>query len=193
MCFDPVTLKIDQSPRHGVQTKFGKPFTSRVIRFDDKLVEYVLEWVNYLRTVKLFGDTAPLFPRSKVVQATDSLSFECHEVEPVFWTNAGPVRKILKDRTVRAGLPYYRPHAYRHAAIRLASRRCCTAEQLKAISQNFGHENIGTTLLTYGRVDSGRVDEVLEMIDFSSDSEQAKRDEQIDIIMQELRKLKGTR
>ncbi len=192
-CFDPITFKIEQSPKYGVDVKFGKPVISRLLNFDDKLIKYVLEWADYLKNAKLFGDTAPLFPRSKVIQAPNSLSFESNEVEPVFWSSAGPLRQILKERATKAGLPYFYPHSYRHAAIKLATRRCCTPEQMKAVSQNFGHENIGTTLLTYGKIEQGRVDEVLDGIDFSSDSDQAVKDEQIDKMILELRRLKGSK
>lgn len=103
-----------------------------------------------------------------MVQPPDGLTFECCEVEPVFWKSTNPIRQILKDRSERANLPYYHPHSFRHAAIVLSLRRCRNAEEIKAVSQNFGHENIGTTLLTYGKLDNYRVNEIIDKVDFSA-------------------------
>ena len=186
--FDTQTLRIDQSPRLGVRTKFSKSITSKLLPFDPKLVKYVVDWAKYLRSEKLFDDTAPLFPRSKLTQATDGLTFECHEVEPVFWETTGPIRAILGTRAIKAGLEYYHPHSFRHAAIQQATKYVQTPEEMKALSQNFGHERVNTTLLTYGTLEIDRVNDIIDSIDFSEQPDKSDN-AAIDKALQKLNRL----
>lgn len=166
-CFDEENLTISQNPKQGVQTKFSKYITSTLFKFDDKLIGYVLEWTKHLKA-KGFGSQDPLFPRSKLEQGKDNLSFEpANEVEPIFWQGTGRIREIFKKRSQDAGLPYYPPHTFRHLAIDLAFKHCKTGEQIKAISQNFGHEHIATTLSSYANYDPQRLSEILKAMNFS--------------------------
>jgi integrase/recombinase XerD len=166
-CLDPETLVIDQSPSKGVKTKFGKTIISRLLPFDTQLMSYVLEWHKYLTFVKLYTQTDPLFPSTRMVQAVDGPTFEAAGVEPIFWSTADPVRRILRERSEHAQLPYHNPHSFRHAAIQLGFRFCKSAEATKALSQNVGHKNIDTTLATYGNLSTERRLEVLGGIDFT--------------------------
>lgn len=165
-CFDPDALLVRQDPRLGVRTKGGKVITTRLFPFSDVLVKYVVDWWDYLRTAKSFEPGHPLFPRTKVEQADGGLSFVANEVEPVFWSGGNSIRDILKRRSEKAGLEYYNPHAFRHAAVHIASQFCVTPEQFKAVSQNLGHEHVATTLKTYGMLDDHRIGDVLSEIDF---------------------------
>ena len=177
-CFDHENLVINQSPDMGVNTKFGKTIISHIFKFDEELVQYVKEWAIYLEKEKLFGSTDPLFPRSKTEQIEDGYSFNYQDVEPVFWKGTGRIRSILKARSQNAGLDYYHPHSFRHAAVHLALKKAKTAEQMKAISQNFGHEKVLTTLTSYGNLDNDRVREIVSAISFSGDSN-AEIDEKV--------------
>ena len=167
MCFDEVAFKIDQNPRQGVDTKYSKYIPSNIYKFDDKLLGYVTEWVKYLKS-KSFGSQAPLFPRSKKEQGRDNLSFEKSlKVEPIFWQSAGRMREIFKTRAKEAGLPYYAPHTFRHLAVNLALKHCKTGEEIKAVSQNFGHEHVATTLSSYGNYTPDRLSEIINKMNFS--------------------------
>ncbi len=166
-CFNEATLRIDQNPLQGVLTKFSKHIPSTLFNFNDKLIDIVVDWVKYLRC-KGFGSQDPLFPRSKILQGGDNLSFEASaEVEPVFWQGAGRIREIFKVRSKAAGLPYYPPHTFRHLAVDLALKNCRTGDQIKAVSQNFGHEHVGTTMASYANYMPDRLAEVIKTIDFS--------------------------
>jgi integrase len=81
------------------------------------------------------------------------LCFVAERVESVYWKSTNSIREIVKKRASQAGLEYFHPHSFRHTAIYLAMKRCRNAEEIKAVSQNFGHENVGTTLMTYGKLD----------------------------------------
>lgn len=171
-CVDIKNLKIYQDPRLGVKTKASKVITTILFRFDDALLNYILQWIEYLQKNKGFQPTDPLFPRNKVSQVEGGLSFICNEVEPGFWSGGNSIREILKRRSSEACLEYYKPHSFRHAAVHIVSRYCNTFDQMKAVSQNLGHKFILTTLETYGRLDDSRVEEALADIDFSVDPHQ---------------------
>jgi len=165
-CFDRQTLKVDQDPAKGVQTKFGKSFVSVLFPFSDRLIEYVVGWAEYLERSKLFAPTDPLFPRSKVEQERGGLTFVATGIDRGFWKGTGSIRSILLKRSKKAGLPYFHPHIFRHAAIYMARKQCRNAEEIKAVSQNFGHEDVGTTMMTYGDLDQYRVIDVISGMDF---------------------------
>ena len=167
--FDPQRLVVYQDPRRGVRTKGGKAITTWVLPFDERLVGVVSDWATYLADHLKFGPADPLFPRTRVSQAEDGYSFEADTVEPEYWKGGNSVREILRTRAEKAGLPYYQPHSFRHAACQLALQIAHTPEQLKALSQNFGHEQLTTTLRSYGTLDQDRVADVIARLDFSSE------------------------
>ncbi len=165
-CFDEDNLIINQNPRAGVETKFAKFIVTTLLCFDEKLLGFVIEWVKYLKT-KGFGFQDPLFPRSKADQGENNLSFEsAKDVEPAFWKTTGRIRAIFKKRAEEAKMRYFPPHTFRHAAIHLGLKSCVNGEQIKAISQNFGHENVATTLSSYANYDSTTLNGIISRIDF---------------------------
>jgi len=186
-CLDEQNLKIDQNPRKGVETKFSKHIPSILFNFNDNLLAYIIEWVKHLKS-KGFGSQDPLFPRSKTEQGENNLSFEeAKEVEPVYWQGTGRIREIFKRRSSEAGLPYFPPHTFRHLAVDLALRHCKTGDQIKAISQNFGHEHIATTLSAYANYDPQRLSEILKNIDFSGKPKETL-EEKVEELLKKLNK-----
>lgn len=166
-CFNEQNLRIEQNPRKGVDTKFSKYIPSTLFNFNDTLLDYIRNWVKHLKA-KGFGSQDPLFPRSKAEQGENNLSFEqAKEVEPVYWQGTGRIREIFKKCSKEAELPYYPPHTFRHLAVDLAFKHCKTGDQIKAISQNFGHEHIATTLSAYANYPQDRLSEIINSIDFS--------------------------
>ena len=130
-CFDREDLVINQLQSQGANTKFGKSIVSNFFKFDDELVQYVVNWAIYLEKEKLFASTDPLFPRSKAEQIKDGYSFIYQDVEPEFWKGTGSIRAILKTRSQNAGLEYYHPHSFRQVAVHLAIKKAKTIEQMK--------------------------------------------------------------
>jgi integrase/recombinase XerD len=130
----------------------------------------VINWVKYLKA-NGFGSQDPMFPRAKTDQGRNNLSFEsATEVEAAYWSGTG-------RRSEGAGLPYFPPHTFRHLAINLAFKACKNGEEIKAISQNFGHEHIATTLCTYGNYPSFRLAEIISSMDFSGKQQPTVTDE----------------
>ena len=165
-CFNIKTLEIFQDPNRGVQTKFSKQIVTTLFGFDKTLLEYVLEWVNYLAKEKLSDGLAPVFPRTKLEhRAVDDMCFEGKVVDSNFWKGEGAILKIFEQRMKAAGLEYYSPHKFRHAAISEARKYCRTEEHRKAVSQNVGHANIGTTF-SYVNMDNIRINEVVSKMNF---------------------------
>lgn len=175
-CFDKEKLTILQNPRKGVETKFSKLIPTTLFPFDKKMLGLITDWLKHLET-KGFGSQDPLFPRSKLDQGADNLSFEVSsEVEPVFWQGTGRIREIFKRRCQAANLPYFPPHTFRHLAVNLAVASCKNGEEMKAVSQNFGHEYIATTLSAYGNYTPLRLTEIIKSMDFSGKRRPAPHD-----------------
>ena len=93
-----------------------------------------------------------------------SRSYECFvglNLSREHWSDAQPVRNIMKAAFLAAGLPYYPPHRFRDMLVQQAYRHCQTPELFKAWSQNFGHEGAITTLISYGKIDLHRQEELI--------------------------------
>jgi integrase/recombinase XerD len=156
---DIVAALVVQDARE-VKTKFSKSFTTWFFPVGDDVRGVVEEWVVYLRDQKLSGGDDPLFPATEVVNGTD-LKFETSGLSRRHWSNAGPIRAIFRSAFTLAGLPYFNPHSFRKTLAQLGERLCRTPEELKAWSQNLGHEDVLTTLRSYGQVLSSRQAEII--------------------------------
>jgi integrase len=119
-----------------------------------------VDWVTYLRQVKLWGNDDPLFPATRVAQ-NKSRQFEGAELERRHWSSAASIRKIFRAAFANAGLPYFNPHSLRHTLVRLGEERCQSPEAFKAWSQNLGHEKVMTTFTSYGAVSPPRQAEII--------------------------------
>lgn len=191
-CFDRDNFEIKQDHGKGVNTKFGKSFNSTLFRFNDDLLNYVIDWAKYLEKRKLFNSANPLFPRNKIEQIPGGLAFTSRDVEPEFWRATNRLNEILKNRAKQADLEYYRPHSFRHAAVHLALKNCQNAEQIKAVSQNFGHEFIATTMTNYGNLDSFRVKEIIDNMEYAVQSDGENDQEILDKAMKIIMRNKKT-
>ncbi len=188
-CVDLDSMEIHQDPKQGVRTKFSKRNNSTLFNFDATLTSYIVEWAEFLRKEKLFSPQDPFFPITKIEQKSENdLIFVADKVHPQFWKKTNSIRDIFTKRFKEAEIKYFPPHSFRHLAIRLAFGSCSTAEEIKAVSQNFGHENIATTLMTYGTIREDEVSSIIKKMDFSGDVK-AEREE-IDKIIATLEKFK---
>lgn len=143
-----------------VKTKFSKTFDTFFFKVGDEIREIVAEWVAYLREKKLWGNDDPLFPATRVEYGA-SRQFEVAGLDRKCWSNATPIRKIFRDAFTAAGLPYFNPHSFRHTLVRIGQEWCKSPEYLKAWSQNLGHEEVMTTLTSYGEVGRQRQGEII--------------------------------
>jgi integrase len=153
-----------------VQTKFFKTFTTWFFSVGDEVREIVEEWVHHLESDQLWGREDPLFPATRVVVGA-SQQFEVAGLDRKHWSNAGPIRKIFKDAFEAAGVPYANPHSFRNTLVELGQKRCRTAEEYKAWSQNLGHEKVMTTLMSYGTVEPRRQEELIRKLTGADEDE----------------------
>jgi len=184
-CVDEVNLRVRQDPTYGVETKFTKLILSKIFEIDKDLVKFLVDWIQYLKN-KGFSPKDPIFPKSKENQNDSIICFQKPvEVESIFWKSTSSIRKIFKERSKQAELPYYQPRTIRHTTAYIATKSARSGRELKAISQHFGHEDIKTTLQIYGKYDEESLLETLDNIDFSNNKSST-----MDDIMKELRDLK---
>ena len=87
----------------------------------------------------------------------------------MFWKGTGQIRKIFETRSRNAKLPYNSPHSFRHLAVYLAFKYITSGEQLKAISQNFGHEYVATTLSAYANYGDEELVKILKSVNFKGE------------------------
>ena len=99
-----------QDPKE-VNTKFSKRIENYVFPAGDDLEQIVIDWVRELREVKLYGEDDPVFPRTRVAPNLE-LVFGVRGLEPVFWSSAGPIRRVFKEAFVAASLNYFTSHSF---------------------------------------------------------------------------------
>lgn len=144
-----------------VKTKFSKTFNTHFFPVGEDIRLIVVEWVDYLRRVKLWGNDDALFPKS-LCTVGRAQQFEHAELSREHWATAAPIRQIFQRACAAAGLPYFNPHSIRNTLVMIGQRRCKTPEQFKAWSQNLGHDGVLTTLVSYGTVSDARQGEILQ-------------------------------
>ncbi len=148
--FDERRNLVFQNPRE-VRTKNSKRIDTFLFPLNKIFEQIFLEWITYLRTVELFGDNDPLFPKTRLGQDKD----QCFKVDGLsreHWANATRVRTIVKDAFKAVNLKPYTPHVFRNMVVSEMYRRSLPVPEFKAWSQNLGHEGAMTTLNSYGKI-----------------------------------------
>ena len=138
-----------------VDTKNAKTMTTNFFPVGGDCEDIIRDWVAYLKGPLLFGRKDPLFPSTKV-EVTNEGQFAATGLDRAFWSSAGPIRRVFKERFHAAGIPYFHPHSLRKTLARLGETRCRTPEEFKAWSQNLSHDQVLTTFTSYGQVDARR-------------------------------------
>lgn len=182
-CLNIEKQQVHQDPERGVKTKFSKDILTTLFVFDPTFSEIIKDWIDYLKTEKLFTDQDPLFPATKMEQGlADSHSFTADNISNEFWKSTGGIRAVFKKRFEAAGLEYFSPHAFRHSATKIALELCKTPAEFKAVSQNLGHENMATTMFDYASLPDEEVEKKVKSI-----SKGDPNNEQAEIVQQLLR------
>ncbi len=148
-----------QDPRE-IRTKFRKSIETFFYPVGEDVSAIVKDWISYLTDDKLYGPNDPLFP-STAVGPDENRVFTVQGLTREHWSNASPVRQIFRAAFARVDLPYVRPHSIRDTLTQLAYTLRLTPEQLKAWSQNMGHDSVLTTLGSYGHVSVERQGEII--------------------------------
>jgi integrase len=172
-----------QDPRH-VKTKNSKTIRTWFFPVGSGIRGIVEEWVTCLTVDMGRGPEDPLFPATRVTANSQTLEFEWVGLKKDGWASAEPIRYIFRRAFAYVGLPYFNPHSFRRTLALLGQRVCRTPEELKAWSQNLGHENMLTTFTSYGTVPLHRQEEILRTL-FSSPGIECEPDrEDLELIRQ---------
>ena len=159
---DLVAGAVNQDARE-VRVKNSKSQYTTFFPVGGSARQIVVDWINELTTVHLFGADDPLFPATHM-KLDEQLRFRADGICRKNWSNADRVRKVFRQAFQSIGLPAFHPHSVRHTLGMLAERNCTTPEQLKAWSQNLGHEDVLTTLTSYGEVPPDRQAEIMKSL-----------------------------
>ena len=147
--FDTNKGIVYQIHKYGVRTKFDKQIPSVLMKYDPAMYDYLLSYPGILKK-RGFKKENPLFPSVLMEKSGDDLCFSPPtDLSRDFIASQETIRNILRRRSDEAGIDYYAPHKFRHLAFSLAWRLCDKPEDIKVISQNFGHEKISTMLTEY--------------------------------------------
>lgn len=146
-----------------VNTKFSKTFTTYFFPVGDEIQQIVDDWVRYLKQELFWGNDDPLFPKTNVIVG-EYRTFKPSGLQQAHWSNASPIRTIFREAFEAAGLPYFNPHSFRKTLVTLGQQLCQTPEEFKSWSQNLGHEDVLTTLYSYGEVQQHRQGEIIQQL-----------------------------
>lgn len=133
-----------QDPR--VQnTKYSTSITSFFIGRSEDIIQNVLGWQNEL-AAKGFRKNDYLFPKI-------TPSFTADGSTVMVLTKAGiksesQIRDIVKDAFQKKGLPYLKPHSFRHSIARKVRKEADATNKLIALAENLGQKSGMATVIT---------------------------------------------
>ncbi len=148
--FDQPRMLVKQAPSE-VSTKFSKHIDTFLCPFSDEFEGIFIDWVGYIREVQLFSGDDPLFPKTSMGQDADNC-FAPLGLSREHWVGTEPVRAILRSAFDNAGIPRHTPHKFRNMLVNEGYDRGLGVAEMKALSQNLGHESAMTTLTSYGTI-----------------------------------------
>lgn len=165
----PDRLGINQDAED-VKTKLSRSYPTFFFPVGDDIKEMFLAYFDHLKTNLGRKDEDALFPQA-TQNVGEARHFHTVGLARTHWATARKVRDIYKDAFARVEAPYYHPHSFRRMLALLGQQICRTPEQLKAWSQNLGHNDMMTTSLHYGTLTTTRISEVMLSAGLSSDEE----------------------
>lgn len=143
-----------------VRTKFAKTFRTYFMPVVSGAREIAESWIAELREAHLWGDADPLFPAT-AIGLDEAGSFYAQGLARQGWASTEPIREIFRRGFSTASLPYFNPHSFRDMLVRHAMTLDLTPEEMKAWSQNLGHNDVMTTFTSYGTVPLHRQGELI--------------------------------
>ena len=153
-CVNIKTRKIQQLPEKGVQTKNSKAAVTFLLPIAD-LLEIATEWDTYIHTLKgSYNWYAPIDHNGDYLLPG--------LLKGSYTGRAEAFKQGLKQLCELAGIPYKSPHKIRHGHGVYGVKKAKDIAQLKAISQNLMHANIGITDGIYGNLAEDDLAEILK-------------------------------
>ncbi len=132
-----------------VNTKFASNITAYFIGDLEDIYKAVFNWIDYLKQHG-FKDKDYLFPRFEASFTSDGLKTLVLENEMI--KSQTTIRGIFKKAFEKQGLPYYKPHSFRHSITRKANEMPNSSMWISALNQNFGHIVDSVIISSYGTI-----------------------------------------
>jgi Site-specific recombinase XerD len=154
-CINVAAKTIDQYPSSGVRTKNHKARQTYILPLPE-IYDIVKAWDDKVRS---------LLPENSMWCATIDRRGE--NLVPEYRPSEGRRQILEKSLAVMcemAGLKYRNPHQLRHGFTVYGVKRAKTLKDLKAISQNLMHENVGTTDRIYAELTGDDVQSVIDSL-----------------------------
>ena len=143
--------EVSQDPNE-VSTKGSKMIQTWFFPVGKAFESEVESYLTFLKDDLGFTPDDPLFPSTQIGQ--DELDrFTPIGLTKAHWSSAAPMRKIFKEAFAANGMRYYKPHSFRNTLTALAYEKDLGPKDMKAWSQNLGHEKLDTTYNSYGNLD----------------------------------------
>lgn len=134
-----------------VDTKNSKLIATWFFPVGEGITDEVKDYVTYLRDELGFTSDDPLFP--KTLNGHDENDrFTPIGLTKARWATAQPVRDIFKRAFMAQGFTYRSPHRIRNTMMAFAYDLGLNGKELKAWSQNLGHEKLETSVNCYGNL-----------------------------------------
>lgn len=147
-CVDMKTNRVMQLPEKGVQTKNDKAAVTFLLPIQD-LLGVVKDWDAFMRSQA--GENAASFNWYPAIDHTGE-AIKSGLLKGKYTGRGESFDEGMKALCRRAGVPYKSPHKLRHGHGVYGVKKAKDIAQLKAISQNLMHENIGITDGIYGKL-----------------------------------------
>jgi integrase len=144
-----------------VRTKRAKTFPTWFFPVGDDLEAILSDWIGLLQR-RGFNGEHPLFPATRLAH-DEGRRFVVDGLSGLHWRADQPVRDIFRSAFSAAGLPPPNPHIIRDTLVHLGMQ-ICSIEEFKAWSQNLGHDEVHTTLSSYGTLDPHRQRELMRQV-----------------------------
>jgi integrase len=144
-----------------VDTKFAKTFSTWFMPIGGDAITIVQDWIAELQRDHLWGPADPLFPSTRMGLGEGG-GFVALGLNRHGWATTQPIREIFKRAFAAAGLPVFNPHSFRDTLTRHAMTLGLSPEEMKAWSQNLGHNDVLTTFTSYGTVPAHRQGELIK-------------------------------
>ena len=118
-----------------VRTKNSKTFTTYFLPVDPEYLTCFEDWVNFLKSSKLFGPDDALFPPARIKPVDGE--FKVVDLQRETYKNANAIRAVIREAFTRADLPPFTPHAFRKTLVKWADTAYPTREAFKAFSPKY--------------------------------------------------------
>ena len=151
--FNIETLDFIHNPQN---TKRGKFISSVFFNINKKYENIVIDWIKYL-IEQGFTDNDPIFP----IIDKDHKDLSKLVLTKKLYQSKNAISRIIKQRYDNAHLKAYSAHKFRHLATDIAMRHVRTGWQLKAVSQNLGHNSVATLFRSYANMEPAEYKKII--------------------------------